>query len=127
MDIILDKHIHKIVQKIAQGLLIPVNRIHETDELWKYTNPIEAQQNAFKYFGRTAILYKSNRKNKKFQIYDPNNKKWVHFGQIGFEDYLKHKDDQRMMNYTKRAMNIKGNWKENPYSANNLSQKILWS
>jgi hypothetical protein len=53
--------------------------------------------------------------------------KWAHFGQIGYEDYTKHKDEYRRMNYLLRSSNIKGNWKNDMYSPNNLSINILWN
>ena len=43
-----------------------------------------------------------------------------------YEDYLKHNDETRKKNYLLRSGNIKGNWKNNPYSPNNLSRNILW-
>ena len=53
-------------------------------------------------------------------------KKWIYFGQMGYEDFTKHKDDKRRENYLKRTTNIPGNWKDNKYSPNNLSRNILW-
>ena len=91
-----------------------------------YSNPKKALINAKKYLGEDTELYISNRKNMKYMILDDNNK-FVHFGRIGYEDYTKHKDEKRRINYLKRATNIKGNWKNNKYSPNNLSQKILWT
>ena len=35
---------------------------------------------------------------------------------------LKHR-----INYLKRSSKIKGNWKNNLYSPNNLSRKIIWA
>lgn len=67
----------------------------------------------------------STRKDKKYMIQDPNNK-WVHFGQMGYEDYTKHRDDNRRMNYLNRASKIKGRWKTNKYSPNNLAIHLLW-
>lgn len=58
-------------------------------------------------------------------VQDPDNK-WVHFGQMGYEDYTKHKDDNRRKNYLKRSSNISGKWKSNKYSPNNLSIHLLW-
>jgi hypothetical protein len=43
-----------------------------------------------------------------------------------YEDFTKHKDENRRRNYLKRASNIKGNWKDNPYSKNNLAIHLLW-
>jgi hypothetical protein len=90
-----------------------------------YSNPQKAQKAAFKYLGNNGKLFLSTRKNKKYMIRDKNDK-WVHFGQMGYEDFTKHQDDERRKKYLKRSMNIRGNWKENPYSPNNLSINILW-
>ncbi len=98
------------------------------EQLLKISNPKEVVKTAQHYFNSPDIkVYLSNRKNKKYAIYDPNNKKLIHFGQMGYEDYTMHKNLHRRENYLKRAMNIKGNWKNNPYSANNLSISILWN
>jgi hypothetical protein len=45
---------------------------------------------------------------------------------MGYEDYTKHKDPVRRQAYLKRATKIKGDWKDNKYSPNNLSINILW-
>jgi hypothetical protein len=110
------------------GMLIPINKIPKNDIIWDYSNPIEAQEKAFEYLGDNAIIYRSDRSSKKYKIYNPENNKWVYFGTMNppMEDYTKHKDYKRMENYRSRATNIKGNWKSNPYSPNNLSLKILW-
>ena len=92
----------------------------------KYSNPEKAQQMAYKYLGKTAKIYPSLNKNKKYRIYDPKHGKWVNFGQIGYEDYTRHKDKTRRRNYLNRSKYIRGNWKTNKYSANNLSRNILW-
>jgi hypothetical protein len=97
-----------------------------TNRLYKYSNPIIAQKKAYQYLGKTAKLYPSNKTDKKYKIYDPKNNKWVNFGQIGYEDYTKHKDKTRRKNYLTRSKGMKGNWKNNKYSANNLSIHILW-
>lgn len=125
---ILKKEIKRLKNKTNKDDLIPANKVSKDDDLYKYSNPRIAQEKAFDYLGNTAIIYKSIKPKKKFMIYDPNNNKWVYFGQMNppMEDYNKHKDDERMMRYRKRAMNMKGNWKDNPYSANNLSINILW-
>lgn len=95
------------------------------NELLKWSNPQQAQKLAYKYLGKNADLYVSTKKDKKYMIQDPNGK-WVHFGQIGYEDYTKHQDDKRRKNYLTRTANMRGNWRDNPYSANNLSRNILW-
>lgn len=89
-----------------------------------YSNFAQAQKNANVYFKRTVVLKESTRKDKKYMIHDGN--KWVHFGQHGYEDFTKHKDLKRRASYLRRANGIRGAWKENQFSPNNLSIHILW-
>lgn len=102
-----------------------INRIFSR-KLRKYSNPEQAQRMATKYLGKTAKIYPSTKKEKKYMVWDPKNKKWVHFGQLGYEDYTKHKDKTRRKNYLTRSRRIKGDWQSNKYSPNNLSIHILW-
>jgi hypothetical protein len=96
-------------------------------ELGKVTNIKKAQENATAIYKELGTLFISEKKDKKFKIYDPLNKKWVHFGHSDFEDFLKHGDNDRRYRYLKRSTAIKGDWKANPWSANNLSIWILWN
>ena len=97
------------------------------DDIKQYSNPKVVFRNAKKYLGKDVNIQLSNKPAKKYMILNPNTNKWVYFGQIGFEDYTKHKDEKRRENYLKRTANIRGNWKDNPYSSNMLSRKILWN
>ena len=82
-------------------------------------------KNAKSYLGNDVIILPSTRKNKK--VYDYESwKKYVHFGDKRYEDFTQHKNKDRQQNYLKRSSNIKGNWKNNKYSPNNLSMNILW-
>lgn len=94
--------------------------------LRKWSNPRQAQKMAYKYLGKTAKLYPAINHEKKYSIYDPKHDKWVNFGQIGYEDFTKHKDMKRRHNYLTRTKSMRGDWKSNKYSANNLSRNILW-
>lgn len=98
------------------------------NELLNFSNPDEVYRKAVQIYGPKTFITVSNRKNKKYAIYNPNNDKFVHFGSFNppMQDYTKHKDDYRRMNYILRASNIKGNWANNPYSPNNLSINLLW-
>jgi len=98
-------------------------------ELLKYSNPQEAQEQAFKKYGKDAMLYISTRTPKKYMIRDKKNNKWVHFGSLEppHEDFTKHHNEARRQNFMKRTGSIRGNWRDNPYSPNNLSRNILWS
>ena len=97
-----------------------------TRKLRKYSNPEQAQRMAYKYLGKTAKLYPARNPQKKYSIFDPKNNKWVNFGQIGYEDYTKHHSKNRRKNYLNRTKYMRGDWKNNKYSANNLSRHILW-
>lgn len=94
--------------------------------LKSWSNIKIAQQKAIEYLGKDAKLHQSTKQDKKYMILDPNNNKWVHFGAFGMEDFTKHKNNDRRGRYLARATKIKGNWKDNPYSPNNLSIHILW-
>ena len=125
LDINQLNRVNKLMKQIKSGGgLIPANKIPKSDNVWEYSNPKEAQKKAFEYLGSDAVIYRSDKPDKKFMIND--NGKWVHFGQMGYEDYLKHKNFERMKRYRSRATNMKGEWRTNPYSANNLSINVLW-
>lgn len=92
------------------------------DELLKFSDPKEAQKQAHKYLGKNAKLYYSTRKNKKYQIQDPEGN-WVHFGFFGAEDFTKHKDEERR----RRFRNRNAKWKHaERWSPAWLSYHILW-
>jgi hypothetical protein len=100
-------------------------RFPQDDDIWMYSNPREAQEKAFKIYGKDATLYRSKAKNKKYSILNPQGK-IINFGQMGYEDFTKHKNSIRRHNYLTRTSGMKGNWKDDGYSANNLSRNILW-
>jgi hypothetical protein len=95
-------------------------------QLFLYSSPRIAQKQAYKYLGKTAKLYPGRAKNKKYSIYDKKNHSWKSFGQMGYEDFTKHKNKTRRRNYLTRSAGISGDWKKDRYSANNLSRHILW-
>ena len=95
-------------------------------ELSLYSTFQTAQDKAEEYLGKDAMLFASPKKDKKYRIYDPVKCKWVDFGAMGYEDFTKHQDETRRQNYLNRANNIKGNWKKDKYSPNNLAIHILW-
>lgn len=90
-----------------------------------YSNPTEVYRRASKYLGKTAKISLSTKKEKKYMVITPDGK-IVHFGQMGYEDYTKHKNKTRRKNYLKRSRKIRGNWKKNKYSPNNLAIHLLW-
>lgn len=93
----------------------------------KVSNPNQVLINTKRYFfGPSETLYISDKPKYKYKIYNPDSKKFVYFGDMRYEDFTKHKDESRRRNYLKRASNIKGDWKDNPYSKNNLAINLLW-
>jgi len=97
-----------------------------SSRIYLYSTPRTAQAKAYKYLGRTAKLYPGTKADKKYSIFDKKNNRWVNFGQMGYEDYTKHHDENRRKNYLNRSGLIKGDWSSNRYSANNLARHILW-
>jgi hypothetical protein len=95
-------------------------------DLLKYTDPVEAQRKAIQYLGKDAVLYTSTNSKKKYSIYDPIKKQFINFGAMGYEDFTLSRDDEQRKRYLSRATKIKGNWKDNKYSPNNLAINILW-
>ena len=95
-------------------------------DIYKYSSPRIAQKMAYKYLGKTAKLYPATNATKKYSIFDKKRNVWVNFGQMKYEDFTKHKNKTRRRNYLTRSKSIKGDWKRNRYSANNLSRNILW-
>lgn len=97
------------------------------EELLKVSDPKKVVNNAIKYFDDPNIkIYLSSSKNYKYMIYD-NNLKKVNFGSIHYSDFTRHNCKDRRENYLKRSEGIKGNWRDNKYSKNNLSRILLWN
>jgi hypothetical protein len=95
-------------------------------EILLYSNPGKVMRKAQAAFGKKVQLRLSTRKEKKYMMWDPTKETWVHFGQMGYEDYTKHQDKERRKNYLTRTAGIEGDWKKNKYSANNLARNLLW-
>lgn len=95
------------------------------EELLKNSNPDKVSKNALDYFGKVVPIYMSDKPNKKYMLKNPQGK-YVHFGDINYEDFTRHMDKSRQTKYLKRAMAIKGNWFNDPYSPNNLSLHLTW-
>ena len=79
----------------------------------------------------SRIIYKktvepSTRKNEKYMIMNDDNK-YIHFGDSRYQDFTKHQDLERLKSYLSRATKIKGNWKKDKYSPNNLAINLLWN
>ncbi len=42
--------------------------------------------------------------------------KYIHFGDLRYQDYTKHQDNERRKRYIGRANKIKGDWKKDKYT-----------
>jgi len=87
----------------------------------KYSNPSIVMKKA-KELNLNPIQL-SSRKDKKYMVLNPKTNKMVHFGQMGYEDYTKHKDENRRELFKKR--NHKWATAEK-YSPAWLSYYLLW-
>ena len=97
-------------------------------QLLNVSDPLIVKKNLKKYIHiDTPELFISNRKDKKYMILNPLTNKFIHFGSLAYEDFTKHNDLQRQKIYIIRSSNIKGDWKSDKYSANNLSMFLLWN
>ena len=113
-------------EKTGVGLKGMTNEVEKRKEVMKYSDPKKALENAIKYLKKDIVFSLSTKPKKKYMVMNPDTMKWTHFGEIGYEDFLKHQDPIRQNNYLKRTANMKGNWKNDKYSANNLAREILW-
>ena len=95
-------------------------------DIRNYSNPDIVFKKAREYLGKDVQIQVSNKPPKKYMVFNPSSSKWIHFGLMPYEDYTKHKDMKRRESYLRRTQNMKGNWRENKYSPNNLSRNILW-
>lgn len=99
-------------------------------ELIKISNPEEVKRRFEKYRGSTkATIEPSPRADKKYLIRVaaaggvPG--RAVHIGST-MEDYTKHKDSARRKSYLARSGAIKGDWRDDKWSANSLARELLW-
>lgn len=90
------------------------------EHLKQYSNPTEVQRLANKY--DVGKVFLSTKKDKKYMVYDPKGKP-IHFGQLGFQDYTKHKDPARRRNFLLRNQKWKNS---NIWSPAWLSYHLLW-
>lgn len=94
-------------------------------ELVKISNPVTVKRKFASYAKSDgAKLMISNRPDKKYKVIKPDGTT-VHFGST-LEDYTKHGDDKRRTAYLKRSAGIKGDWRNDKWSPNNLSRELLW-
>lgn len=97
------------------------------EKLKKVSNFAEVKRRAKRLFGPRAMVSVNQDGKHKYSFSLPT--KGIHhrsFGDIHYEDFTKHKDKKRRANYLSRSRNIRGNWKKDKYSKNNLAIRLLW-
>jgi hypothetical protein len=99
----------------------------EGKDIEEYSNPTKVFRKAREYLGNNVDIRLSTNPEKKYMVLNPKTNKWVHFGQMGAEDFTKHLSLTRRSNYLTRSAAIKGDWKKDKYSANMLSRHLLWA
>lgn len=88
------------------------------------SDPKKVKANFEKYVGRdNAKLELSNKPDKKYKITVDG--KAIHIGST-MPDFTKHGSESRRNRYLKRATAIRGDWKKDKYSKNNLAVNLLW-
>lgn len=88
-----------------------------------YSNPKQVLKMAKKIYGDDVEIDYSTRKDKKYMIKNPETNKWVHFGQMNYEDYTKHKDKIRRNKFRQRN----SKWADtDEYSPAFMAYYILW-
>jgi hypothetical protein len=92
-------------------------------EILEYSNPKKVFKEFKKMFPQGEIQL-STRKDKKYMVRgDFTNDKWVHFGQMFYQDFTKHKDKERRRRFLVRNER----WKDKPQNTPAyLSYYILW-
>ena len=88
-----------------------------------YTNPNKVFQNAKRIYGNNVQIKLSTRKDKKYMLLNPDTNKWVHFGQIGFQDYKKHQNNKRRQLFKIRNQKWAG---QDIYTPGYLSYYLTW-
>ena len=91
-------------------------------KICEVSNPELVLKQLKKYYGDEVDLYLSSSNNKKYMVFDEEGKK-VHFGDLRYFDYTKHKDKK-----TRESFRIRNKrWKDaDKYAPSNLSCYLLW-
>lgn len=93
------------------------------EQIFPYSDPNIVFARAKKLYGRDVKIEYSTRKNKKYQIYDPNKRVWIHFGQIGYQDYTKTGNEIQRLKFQMRNHRFASAPKYSPAFA---SYFLLW-
>lgn len=97
------------------------------------TDPVRAGRNFVRYLDRLGLttadasLHLSDRPDKKYYVLITGRPAPIYFGDPNYEDYTAHRNEQRRASYLRRSAGIRGQWRGNPFSPNNLAINVLWA
>ena len=99
-------------------------------ELIKISDPTEVKRRFEKYRGTSkAEISVSPRVDKKYMIRVAPaggvRGRIVHIGST-LADFTKHGDEARRKSYLARSAGIRGDWRDDKWSANNLARALMW-
>ena len=87
------------------------------------SNPDVVLKRAKNLYGNDVQIYFSTRKDKKYMLIHPNTGKKIHFGSSLYQDFTKHKDEERRQRFLTRNKK----WKDaDPYTPAFASYHLLW-
>lgn len=89
------------------------------------TSNVQTVRQRFKHIYGSDALYVSDKYPKKYYVIRPDGRR-VYFGDVRYEDYTVHGDEDRRARYLARALGIRGDWYKDSYSPNYLSIVLLW-
>lgn len=93
-------------------------------DLVKISDPAEVKRRFEKYRGSAkAEISVSPRVDKKYMVRVRG--RIVHIGST-MADFTKHADEAKRKSYLARSAGIKGEWRDDKWSANNLSRALMW-
>ena len=99
-------------------------------DLLKISDPVEVKRRFEKYRGTSkAEITVSPRVDKKYMIpvapAGGVRGRIVHIGST-MADFTKHGDEVKRKSYLARSAGIRGDWRDDKWSANNLARALLW-
>lgn len=101
-------------------MVVALNYYTDKEGIENFSNPKIVQEKARQH--GLDVVY-SPRKNKKYRIVNPLTNEYVDFGQMGYEDFTLHQDEERRRRFRQRNHR----WQHAPkYSPAYLSFHWLW-
>lgn len=81
---------------------INIKDVDKNDEIYRYSNPEKLRKIADKKGFKDIEIFLSDKKDKKYMLFEPYSNGKIYFGQSNYEDYLKHNDEERRKQFKNR-------------------------